>query len=63
MVCGGGMSCVHCRLTAALQDGWTALHTACEHGHAAVAELLIARGADVSATSKVSRRRGMMLIE
>ena len=63
MVCGGGMSCVHCRLTAALQNGRTALHMACEHGHVAVAELLIARGADVSATYSVSWRRGMMLIE
>ena len=63
MVCGGGMSCVHCRLTAALQDGRTALHLACLRRHVAVAELLIARGADVSATSKVSRRhlRGEVL--
>ena len=48
-----------CRLIAALQHGKTSLHLACEHGHVDVAELLIARGADMLAKEDlVSRRRG-----
>jgi len=35
-------------------DGWTPLHLAAFFGHAKVAELLIARGADVAAVSKNS---------
>ena len=34
------------------EDGSTPLHVAAEAGHKAVAELLIAKGADVNATDK-----------
>ena len=37
-----------------LQDGWTALHLACNKGHAEVAEMLLMNNADFSATDKVS---------
>ena len=45
------------RLIAALQYRMTPLHLALEKGHVDVAELLIARGADVSGKDLVSRRR------
>ena len=35
------------------QDGWTPLHRACGSGHVAVAEKLIANGADVEAKDEV----------
>ena len=36
-------------------DGWTALHLASFFGHAEIASLLVARGADVNARSKSAR--------
>ena len=36
-----------------IQDGCTALMSACEEGHVAVAEYLISHGADVKAKSNV----------
>ena len=37
-----------------LQDGWTALMSACKGGHKEVAEMLVKAGADVNAVDKVS---------
>ena len=37
-----------------LQDGWTALHYACDEGHMQVSELLLNNHADISATTNVS---------
>jgi ankyrin repeat protein len=36
-----------------LQDGYTPLHNAARYGHKEVAELLLGRGADVKATTRV----------
>ena len=37
-----------------LQDGYTALHSACSNGHVEVVKLLISNNADVAATTNVS---------
>ena len=36
-----------------MQDGWTPLHFAADKGHVQVAELLLAKGADIEAKDKV----------
>ena len=48
--------CVHC-----LQEGFTALHTACENGHLRVAETLITAHASVNAQSKVSAHQNIVI--
>ena len=40
-----------------LQDGWTALHYACNWGNTGVVEILLMNNADISATNKVSDKR------
>ena len=35
------------------QDGWTALHAACQEGHAQVAEMLLQAGASVEQETEV----------
>ena len=39
-----------------LQDGWTALHTACHWGRTEVVKCLLTNGANLSATNKVGYR-------
>ena len=39
-----------------MQDGVTALHIAGAHGHTAVVELLLAKGANLNATDRVRSR-------
>ena len=38
------------------QNDWTCLHWACLFGHTATAEMLVGKGADMTATAKVRRR-------
>ena len=39
-----------------LQDGWTALHVACDNGKTEVVQYLLTNGANLSATNKVNRK-------
>ena len=38
-----------------LQNGWTALHYACNLGHTEIAKYLLTNGANLSATDKVGK--------
>jgi len=43
-----------------LQDGWTALHAACDAGHPNVVEFLLGAGADVSAAASFEDCRDVL---
>ena len=44
-----------------LQDGWTALHLACNNGHTEVAKCLLTNGANLSVTNKVGKLQNKFL--
>ena len=44
-----------------LQNGWTALHHACDWGHTEVAKYLLINGANLSATNKVGKLQNKFL--
>ena len=56
------MKCCHYIDMLLLQDGSTALHSACFKGHTKVIEILLMKNADISATNKVSDKRYKLCI-
>ena len=45
-----------------LQDGWTALHSACFNGRTEVVQYLLTNGANLSATNKVKHKNILLIV-